>query len=231
MKKCILALLVFCACHTVVSMDSSDKLESIRLILLSCGDPDGPTQEEELRAFAIAHDISNAEMSSMLIELAGPGLAAHAEPLQRELVDGVLWGLGCFGGAKEKEFVRNVMRTSRDSHLQKAAVRVGIRMMPEGWEEWVREVVSDKRYDEMVRFDAYEEAFRRRKNKEACRRSLVESHSLPSHRMKESVCWLQKAQQIRGEICHCENRVFSRGLANPCFPQGRLPCYPMVRAQ
>ncbi len=160
MKKCILALLVFCACHTVVSMDASDKLESIRLILLSCGDPDGPTQEEELRALAIAHDISNAEMSSMLIELAGPGLAAHAEPLQRELVDGVLWGLGCFGGAKEKEFVRNVMRTSRDSHLQKAAVRVGIRMMPEGWEEWVREVVSDKRYDEMVRFDAYEEAFR-----------------------------------------------------------------------
>lgn len=160
MKKYILAMLVFCACHAVVSGDGPEPLESIRLILLSCGNPDRPTQEEELRAFARAHDISNAEMSSMLIDLAGPGLGSATDPLQRYLADGALWGLGCFGGAKENDFVRNVMRTSQVASLQKVAVRVGIRMMPENWEEWVREVASDKRYDDMVRFDAYEEAFR-----------------------------------------------------------------------
>lgn len=152
-----------------------DESDPIQLILMECRHPDGPTQADDLLAYAKAKGLSNAEMSARLMELAELGLVNDADALQRQLSYGALGGLSYFGGEDENAFVRDVMKTTQDVVMRHIAVRVGIRMMPEKWEEWVQEVATDELLDDLTRFDAYEEAYRIGKNADKNVRQRVES--------------------------------------------------------
>ena len=115
---------------------------------------------DDLRSYAEKNGLSDAEMSEKLVAFVKAGLPDDADRIQQRLGGAALYGLAQFGGETERAFVWDIMTTSDNQHFRDVAIQICIRMMPEGWEEWVREVVYDKRYDEMVRFDAYEEAFR-----------------------------------------------------------------------
>ncbi|MBQ9344553.1 MAG: hypothetical protein IJT88_05000 [Kiritimatiellae bacterium] len=153
----VVAILMFPFAGHTADIDDTDPLQRI---FLECRHFDGPTQEDDLRAFAKATGLSNTEMSEKLIALVRNGLGDNTNALQRQLTYGALGGLAYFGGDAENDFVREVMRTTSDPTLRHIAVRVGIRMKPKQWEEWVREACSDERFDSLTRFDAYEEAFR-----------------------------------------------------------------------
>jgi len=148
--------------------------DPIQFILLECRHPDGPTQEDDLIAFAQAKGLSNAEMSAKLVALIDLGLQGDTDALLRQLTYSALGGLAYFGGAEERAFVQNIFRTTQDPTLRHIAVRVGIRMMPAQWEEWVREAATDSRFDSLTRYDAYEEAYRIGKSGDERTRQRVE---------------------------------------------------------
>jgi hypothetical protein len=149
-------------------------MEVIRDILLCCRGPEEPSLNDDLANFAKANALSDADMSNMLIVLAQDGLRDDADALHRQLTDGALWGLARFGGEEEIDFVKDVMRATQNSCLRQTAVLVGMRMNPDKWEEWVREVAADNRFDSLTRFDAYEEAYRIGRNGDEKTRQQVE---------------------------------------------------------
>ena len=148
--------------------------ERIKVILLSCRHPGDPTPMDSLRSFAAANELTNAEMADLLMQLVRPGIDAKADSRQRDLAAAAFWGLAIFGGEEEYSFVSELIHSTNDTSLQKTAVRVVIRMMSEKWEEWVRTVASEKRFDSLTRFDAYEEAYRIGMNGDERTRQQVE---------------------------------------------------------
>lgn len=159
MKKRLTFLLAALFVVSAASGFDVDIMDPVQLILLECRHVGGPTQSDDLLAYAKAAGLSDAEMSERLVELVELGLGDAPDFTERQLSLGALWGLAHFGGEKENDFVKEIMRTTNDETTRHIAVRVGIQMMPEKWEDWVREVVDNRSFDDLTRFDAYEEVF------------------------------------------------------------------------
>ncbi len=89
------------------------------------------------------------------------GLVQGATEEERETALGSLWALTNFGGEKENAFVLELMRTTEDESVRKIAIRVGIGicMMPENWEKWVREAATNPKCGDKTRFNDFEEAY------------------------------------------------------------------------
>ena len=174
MKKRLTFLLAALFVVSAASGFDVDIMDPVQLILLECRHVGGPTQSDDLLAYAKAAGLSDAEMSERLVELVELGLGDAPDFTERQLSLGALWGLAHFGGEKENDFVKEIMRTTNDETTRHIAVRVGIQMMPEKWEDWVREVVDNRSFDDLTRFDAYEEAYRIGQNGDEKTRQQVE---------------------------------------------------------
>lgn len=174
MKKRLTFLLAALFVVSAASGFDVDIMDPVQFILLECRHVGGSTQSDDLLAYAKAAGLSDAEMSERLVELVELGLGDAPDFTERQLSLGALWGLAHFGGEKENDFVKEIMRMTNDETTRHIAVRVGIQMMPEKWEEWVREVAADNRFDSLTRFDAYEEAYRIGRNGDEKTRQQVE---------------------------------------------------------
>ena len=151
----LLLLAVVCPLRAM----AGEETEHLYDIFLRCRHPRGPTALDDLRAYAQAHGLSDAEMSGMLVELAKAGLDDKGDVARQRLARCALYELPNFGGIAAVEFLRNVMRTGPDAKARLVAARSCLRMKPESWEAWLREVVSDGRFGDHDRFLAYEEVF------------------------------------------------------------------------
>ena len=172
-KLVAIALVVFFGKVSVLFAEHGH-MDVVREILLVCRSPEDPTPNDDLVDYARQTGLSDEDVSMMLIELVQDGLNGNLDVLQRQLTEGALWSLSHFGAERENEFVRTVMLSTQDSGLRQVCVRVGIRMMPEKWEEWVRATATDNRFDDLTRFDAYEEAYRVGMNGDENTRQQVE---------------------------------------------------------
>ncbi len=135
--------------------------ERVRRIYAKCRQMNEPGPERDLIALAKAEGLSREEMAGALVQLVEEGLAENADPGQRSLAHSALWGLVPFGGEKEFLFIRELVSTTKDakSILRRTGLIVAPRIMPERWEEWLREVVADERSDSYDRFLVCQEAF------------------------------------------------------------------------
>ena len=88
------------------------------------------------------------------------GLPPSDDPLRWHVSGAALWALVPFAGESGVPFVREVMQDAEDGNLRQTALRAGLRMTPEKWEEWVREAVADKRFGDFDRWMVYEDVFR-----------------------------------------------------------------------
>ena len=159
MKNIGLAVLLF------VLLGSAEGAESVQTgdlerIFLVCRHVGGPTVADDLRSLAAQRGASDAEMAARLMELAKSTVTEETDARQRHLAEAAVAGLGLFGGEAERDFALELMRTTRDKNLRQAALRACIRMVPDKWEEVVREVAEDDRFDSYAKFGAFEEAFR-----------------------------------------------------------------------
>lgn len=130
----------------------------LRERLMSCEGPGDYVPLESLSDFAKNQGKSKADLAEKLVEIVTNGLEDSSDGAMTGLTKSALWGLSEVGGEKENSFVREIMR-SHEGYWRAVAIPVGIRMIPEKWEEWVREIASDKRYNDQDRFLAYREAF------------------------------------------------------------------------
>ncbi len=167
----VVAFLISIVCAVCAELDNA---EIVRGILLSCVRPGYPTPNEEMEAFARGRGISNAEMSELLMSLVEEGLHDDADALSRRVADGALWGLSRFGGDHESEFVREIIMTTKDNGIRLTAVLAWMRIVPEKWEDMVREVAADSRFDSLTRFVTYQEAYRIGQNGDERTRRRVE---------------------------------------------------------
>ena len=99
---------------------------------------------------------------------------ATEDPRQRRMANAAMWGLIPFGGEKEFAFSRQIMQTTSDIDFRVLAIKICIRMMPDQWEEVVREVATGERYGNYNRFIAYEEAFRVGEHSDAKTKERIE---------------------------------------------------------
>ena len=129
-------------------------------IFLMCRDEVDSGPEEDLAAFAKAQGLSNDEMASRLMQFVREGLSQSDDPLQRHATGAALAMLVPFAGESGIPFVREVIQVTGDGNLRQTALRAGLRMAPEKWEEWVREAVADKRFSDFARWMLYEDVFR-----------------------------------------------------------------------
>lgn len=136
-----------------------EDMEVLKDILLVCRGPEDPMPNDEIAEYARLSGLSDAAVSDMLIELAQAGLNGNSDAMQRQLAEGALWGLARFGSERGNQYVRELMLATQDTGIRQVCIRVGIRMMPEKWEEWLR-LAADSRFDDLTRFNAYEEAYR-----------------------------------------------------------------------
>ena len=174
MKKVILTFIAIFLCILTGLADEYSPKDIVPLILLQCRGPESPTPDAELADYARVNGLSNAEVSKILVAFIEDGLQCGEDRMRRQLRDASLWALVRFGGKHESEYVRDIMRTTSDEGLCQISVRVGMRLCPENWEEWVREVAADNRFGSLTRFDAYEEAFRIGQSKDEKTRQRVE---------------------------------------------------------
>ncbi len=158
MNKVILTVIaIFMCILTGLADEYYSPKDIVSLILLQCHGPEDPTPDEELADYARVNGLSNAEVSKILVSFIEDGLRGEGNRSQHQLARASLWALARFGGEKEVDFVRSVMRTAEDSGIRRAAVLVGMRIAPEKWEEFIREVAANEN-DSLTRFVAYEEA-------------------------------------------------------------------------
>lgn len=146
----------------------------VSLILLQCHGPEDPTPDEELADYARIAGLSNADVSKILVSFIEDGLQAEGDNLQRQLTAGSLAALPRFGGEQEVDYVWSIVQTTEDAGLRRRAILVGMRMNPEKWEEWLRYVATDNRFDSLTRFVTYQEAYRLGKNKDDGTRQRVD---------------------------------------------------------
>ncbi len=151
------------------------RLEDIvQAILLQCRGPEDPTPDADLADYARVNGLSNAEVSKILVSFIEDGLQAEGDNLQRQLTAGSLAALPRFGGEQEVDYVWSIVQTTEDAGLRRRAILVGMRMNPEKWEEWLRYVATDNRFDSLTRFVTYQEAYRLGKNKDDGTRQRVD---------------------------------------------------------
>lgn len=151
-----------------------EHMDIARDILLICRSPEDPLPNDDLSAYAKGHGLSDADVSEILIELAKDGLCENADALQSQLTGAALWALPSFGGERESEFVRKIMMTTNDNGLRRETVLVWMRIVPEKWEDMVREVAADSRFDSLTRYVTYQEAYRIGQNRNEPTRKRVE---------------------------------------------------------
>lgn len=135
-----------------------DSWPGLRERLASCAGPDDPVSGESMSDFAERQGKSKADLAAKLVELIKAGMEEYSKGGSPGLAKSALWGLGEVGGEKEEAFVWEIMR-SQDGYFRAIAIPVGIRMVPEKWEAWVRGIATDNRYDDHDRYLAYREAF------------------------------------------------------------------------
>ena len=142
-----------------LGFDSDDR-SALQMIFLSCRHRGGPMPSDDLRHYAEDNGLSDKEMSAMLLEFVRSGMEDNADKRQQRMGRCALDALSMFGGVEEKCVVLDIMRIASDIDFRVLAIKTCIRMMPDQWEEVVREVATGERYGNYDRFIAYEEAFR-----------------------------------------------------------------------
>lgn len=152
MKKVILTLVALSICILTGLADEYSPKDIVPLILLQCHGPEDPTPDEELADYARIAGLSNADVSKILVSFIEDGLQAEGDNLQRQLTAGSLAALPRFGGEQEVDYVWSIVQTTEDAGLRRRAILVGMRMNPEKWEEWLRYVATDNRFDSLTRF-------------------------------------------------------------------------------
>jgi len=158
----------------IVFAQTSDVLDtSLERIFLKCRHRGGPSQSDDLIAYADRNGFSPESMATMLVAFAKSALETP-DSTHRQLAEGALWGLLQFGGTKETPFVLQILRQSEDGNLRLAAISVGMRLDSANWEKWVEEACSNNRFSSIERFIAYEEAYRIGKNGDEGTRQRVE---------------------------------------------------------
>lgn len=160
MKNASLAIVVAVMAAMPAHGAETDGLDPLKTIFLACRHVGGSTPSDDLKSYMEKSGISNSEMSEKLMALVEGGLDANAGPRERHLAESALYGLALFGGEGERERVLDIMRTTVNKNFRTTAIRTSIRMMPGQWEDVVREVATNERYESYDRFVAYEEAFR-----------------------------------------------------------------------
>ena len=163
MNKCVLCwigLVLLAAGFFPARSLAGEEMSQLRDIFLTCRRVEGPTDLDELHAYAQVHGFSDAEMAGQLMALAKARVDFNASDGQRHLAKVVLYYLRFFGGDKEYEFLLDIMRTGPDAETRLVAARSCLHMKPETWEPWLREVVADGRFGDLDRFLVYEDVFR-----------------------------------------------------------------------
>lgn len=152
-----MALATFWAVDT--GRAETENMDPLKTIFLVCRHVGGPTPADDLRSYAEKNGLSDAEMSEKLVAFVKTGLSDDADRIQQRMGGAALYGLAQFGGERERAFVWDIMTTSDNQHFQDVAIEICIRMMPDKWEEVVREVATNPRFSSYDRFLAYEGAF------------------------------------------------------------------------
>lgn len=152
-----MALATFWAVDT--GRAENENMDPLKTIFLVCRHVGGPTPADDLRSYAEKNGLSDAEMSEKLVAFVKTGLSDDADRIQQRMGGAALYGLAQFGGERERAFVWDIMTTSDNQHFQDVAIEICIRMMPDKWEEVVREVATNPRFSSYDRFLAYEGAF------------------------------------------------------------------------
>ena len=150
----LLGLLAVAVAHG----EENDTWPGLNECLLQCVEPDAPEQGMSLGDYAKNLGKTDSELAGDLVSIVARELAKSPDAVNTHLAKSALWGLVEVGGEKESAFVREVMQTQSD-YFRHVAIHVGIRMAPGQWEDWVREIATDKRYSDYDRFLAYAEAF------------------------------------------------------------------------
>ena len=157
--RCLACFLLVAGSVSAQSLTDED-LTHLGEIFLDCRHPEGPTAMDDLHAYAQGCGFSDAEMASRLMQLVRKGLPQSDDPLRRHVTEAALCALVPFAGESGVPFVREVMQDAENGNLRQMALRAGLRMTPEKWEEWVREAVADKRFGDFDRWMVYEDVFR-----------------------------------------------------------------------
>lgn len=174
MKRLLVIGVVLHMCVSCGFGGELNNVDIIRGILLRCRSPEGPSRDADLEAFARAEGMSDAEVAEILVACIQDGLGDTGNVLHRQLACSAIWALVRYGGEKESEFVRGIMRTTQDASLQRTTLLAGMRMEPLKWEEWVHEIATNNRFDSVTRFVAFEEAYRIGLNGDECTRQHVQ---------------------------------------------------------
>ncbi len=127
--------------------------------LMACMDDEVSVLSENLIDFAKRRGKTKQELAEKLVRCVEAGLGNGTGEHLPSLSKSALWALVGVGGDSENDFVRNLMR-SKEGIVRIAAIQVGIRMIPNNWEEWVREVATNSRFGGYDRYLAFKEAFR-----------------------------------------------------------------------
>lgn len=153
-----------------------DEWDGLEDLFWECSEPGSTGHAETPRDFARAHGKTDAELAERLMEIIKRGFADGADAVAADQAEGALWHLRGIGEEREFAFIRELLHTTKDMKGRRdVAILVGMEMMPEKWEEWLREVVADERSDNYDRFLVFNEAFQiGRDGDEKTRRRVVE---------------------------------------------------------
>ena len=152
----------------------SDDMSALQTIFLSCRHRGGPMPFDDLRYYAEVKGLSDKEMSEMLVIFVRNGMEDNADKRQQQMGRCALDALSLFGGVEEKGIVLGIMRTASNIDFRVLAIKSCMRMIPDQWEEVVREVATGERYGNYERFIAYEEAFHVGENSDARTKERIE---------------------------------------------------------
>ena len=160
MKKKMECLFIVVAFIAAMSHGfNSDDVSALQSIFLAHRHFGGPMPSDDLRSYAQKHGLTDTEMSAMLLEFVRNGMEDNADNRQQHVGRAALSGLAKFGGVAERDAVLDIIRTATDKNWRSLAIQTCIRMVPDQWEEVVREVATGDRYGNYEHFIAYEEAF------------------------------------------------------------------------
>ena len=198
---CCFGLLLFAAGMVPARTWADEDLTRLGAIFLACRHREGPTAMDDLRAYAQDHGFSDVDMAAQLMQFVREGLPKCHDSLQRHATGAALWALVPFAGESGIPFVHEVMQDAEDGNLRQIALRAGLRMTPEKWEEWVREAAADKRFGDSDRWSIYEDVFRFGRDGDAKTRQrvitvLTEIRASDSYRVNQNSLggWIAELQ-------------------------------------
>ena len=126
-------------------------------LLFACSDSmDDGIETTNARDFAKARGFSESELAEKLVALVESELK---EPVDSCVAACAIGRIAEIGRETEREFLREVMRTARDGGMRQEAFDAGIRMKPDAWEEWLREMATIANFGDLDRYVAYRNVF------------------------------------------------------------------------